>query len=164
VSTRLIVIRGNSGSGKSTVARDVRLRYGRGCALVEQDYLRRNLLREHESIQEPIAPELIGLNVRFALEHGYHVILEGILDRNRYGDMIAGLRREHAGETYVFYLDVAFEETLRRHTTRPQSVAFTGDQMRAWYRERDLLGLPGERIVPQSSTQEETVSLISAVL
>jgi hypothetical protein len=26
------------------------------------------------------------------------------------------------------------------------------------------LGLPGERIVPQSSTQEETFSLISAVL
>jgi uridine kinase len=35
--TKLIVIRGNSGSGKSSVAREVRHRYGRGCALVEQD-------------------------------------------------------------------------------------------------------------------------------
>jgi hypothetical protein len=50
--------------------------------------------------------------VLFALEHGYHVILEGVLDRNRYGDMIAGPRREHPGETHVFYLDVAFEETI----------------------------------------------------
>jgi guanylate kinase len=33
-ATRLIVLRGNSGSGKSTVARAVRERYGRGCALV----------------------------------------------------------------------------------------------------------------------------------
>jgi 2-phosphoglycerate kinase len=44
----LIVIRGNSGSGKTTAAHEVRWRYGRGCALVEQDYLRRIVLREHD--------------------------------------------------------------------------------------------------------------------
>jgi predicted kinase len=163
VSTQLIVIRGNSGSGKSTVAREVRMRVGRGCALVEQDYLRRILLREHESVQKPIAPELIGLNVRFALGRGYHVILEGILDRERYGDMIAGLRREHAGETHLFYMDVSFPETLRRHATRPQSAEFTGDNMRDWYRRRDTLGLPGELVIPESSTLAETIALISAL-
>jgi predicted kinase len=164
VSTRLIVLRGNSGSGKSTVAREVRLRYGRGCALVEQDYLRRTLLREHESVRQPIAADLIGLNVRFALERGYHVVLEGILDRDRYGDMIAGLQRDHPGETHLFYLDVSFAETLRRHATRPQAAEFTGDHMRAWYRRRDALALPGERIIPESSTLAETIELISAVL
>lgn len=138
--------------------------FGRGCALIEQDYLRRNLLREHESVQEPITPELIGLNVRFALEHGYHVILEGILDRKRYGDMIAGLQREHAGETHLFYMDVSFAETLRRHATRPQATAFTGDDMRGWYRQRDTLGLPGERIIPETSTRAETVALVRALL
>ena len=40
-STRLIVLRGNSGSGKSSVAAGVRARYGRGIALVGQDNLRR---------------------------------------------------------------------------------------------------------------------------
>jgi len=163
VSTRLIVIRGNSGSGKSTVAREVRMRVGRGCALVEQDHLRRILLREHESVQRPLAPELIELNVRFALANDYHVILEGILDRGRYGDMIAGLQREHAGETHLFYMDVSFAETLRRHATRPQAAEFTGDHMRDWYRQRDLLGLPGERIIPESSTCAETIDLISAL-
>lgn len=138
--------------------------FGRRCALVEQDYLRRNLLREHESVQEPITPELIGLNVRFALEHGYHVILEGILDRKRYGDMVAGLQREHTGETHLFYMDVSFAETLRRHATRPQATAFTGDDMRGWYRQRDTLGLPGERIIPETSTRAETVALVRALL
>jgi guanylate kinase len=33
--TRLIVVRGNSGAGKSSVARELRRRHGRGCALVE---------------------------------------------------------------------------------------------------------------------------------
>jgi cytidylate kinase len=31
----LVLIRGNSGSGKTTTAREVRHRYGRGCALIE---------------------------------------------------------------------------------------------------------------------------------
>jgi predicted kinase len=30
----LVVIRGNSGSGKTTTAREVRRRYGRGCTLL----------------------------------------------------------------------------------------------------------------------------------
>ena len=34
----LLVIRGNSGSGKTTTAREVRRRAGRGCSLVELDY------------------------------------------------------------------------------------------------------------------------------
>jgi predicted kinase len=164
VSTSLIVIRGNSGSGKSTVARGVRMRFGRGCALVEQDYLRRNLLREHESVPKPISAELIGLNTLFALERGYHAVLEGILDSRRYGPMIADLRRRHVGETHLFYLEADFDETVRRHATRPQATEFTADHMRAWYQERDLLGLPGERVIPESSTQEETIALISAVL
>ena len=45
-ATRLIVLRGNSGSGKSTVAQAVRERYGRGCAPVEQGYPREIVLRE----------------------------------------------------------------------------------------------------------------------
>ncbi len=44
--TILVCIRGDSGSGKSSIARDLRRQHGRGCALVEQDYLRHILLRE----------------------------------------------------------------------------------------------------------------------
>ncbi|GAA3118678.1 putative ATPase [Kribbella aluminosa] len=47
-STRLVVLRGNSGSGKTTTARTLRERLGRGTAWVEQDHLRRILLREHD--------------------------------------------------------------------------------------------------------------------
>jgi hypothetical protein len=54
------VIRGNSGSGKTTTAHEVRRRYGRGCALVEQDYLRRIVLREHDRAEiGPVAPGFI---------------------------------------------------------------------------------------------------------
>lgn len=43
---RLVVLRGNSASGKSFVAAGIRDRFGRGLALVGQDNLRRIVLRE----------------------------------------------------------------------------------------------------------------------
>jgi hypothetical protein len=42
----LIVLRENSASGKSSVAEQVRASYGRGVAIVGQDLLRRQVLRE----------------------------------------------------------------------------------------------------------------------
>jgi hypothetical protein len=158
--TKLLVIRGNSGAGKSSIARAVRLRYGRGCALIEQDYLRRVVLRE---LDRPggLAPELIAQTVRFALDRDYHVVLEGILAAARYGEMISGLIRSHRGQSFVFYLDVSFEESLRRHALRPQAAEFTGEQMRAWYLPRDLLGLPGEHVIAESSSFEATIGFIA---
>jgi thymidylate kinase len=163
LSTKLIVIRGNSGAGKSTIAKQIRLRFDRQCALVEQDYLRRIVLRE---LDQPggIAPMLIAETVRFALDHDRHVVLEGILHAARYGAMIRTLLEQHLGANFVFYLDVSFEETLRRHTTRPQANEFTADDMRSWYAPRDLLGVDGEHVVPESSALEDTVDLIGRVV
>ncbi|MDG6105486.1 kinase [Dactylosporangium aurantiacum] len=160
--TRLIVVRGNSGSGKSTVARRLRLGHGRGCALVEQDHLRRVVLRERD-LPGGLAPDLIAQVVRFALDHRYHVILEGILFTGHYAPMLAGLWRAHRGGSWCFYLDVDFDETVRRHGGRPQRDEFTAEDMRGWYRRLDLLGFAGERVVAQESTVDETVALIAAV-
>jgi predicted kinase len=76
--TRLVVLRGNSGSGKSSVARELRARLGRGVAWVEQDCLRRIVLREHD-VQHGANIGLIDQTVRYALDKGYDVILDGIL-------------------------------------------------------------------------------------
>lgn len=46
--TRLIVIRGNSASGKSSVAAGLREKFGRNLAIVGQDNLRRIVLRERD--------------------------------------------------------------------------------------------------------------------
>jgi len=151
--TKLVVVRGNSGSGKSTVTREVRRRYGRGCALIEQDYLRRILLREHDDTGlAGLAPRLIGTTARLALDSGYHVVLEGILHTSRYGPMLHDLIATHRGDSHVYYLDVAFAETIRRHATRPQAADFTPEQMRDWFAPGDVLGIAGEHVVPESST------------
>ncbi|GAA3604592.1 kinase [Kineosporia mesophila] len=159
----LVVIRGNSGSGKSTIAKHLRLRAGRGWALVGQDFLRRIVLRERDS-GPGLAPAFIEHNVRFLLYHGYHVILEGILFTGRYGEMLRTLASEHRGTTHFFYLDISFAETVRRHATRPQAAEFTAEQMRDWYTHRDLIGILNEFVVDETSTEEETLTLMTQMI
>jgi predicted kinase len=157
----LVVIRGNSGSGKTTTARESRHRYGRGCALLEQDHLRRIVLREHDDpAMDPIAPQFIAATARTALDLGYHVVLEGILHRDRYASTLRQLIAEHPGPSHVYYLDVSFDETVRRNRERLATERFTADDMRSWYAERDLLGLPGERVLHESLTLDDTVRTI----
>ncbi|HEY6739485.1 MAG TPA: kinase, partial [Actinopolymorphaceae bacterium] len=71
--------------------------------------------------------------------------------------MLRRLCHDHVGRTTFFYFDIPFEETVRRHATRPQAKDFTADDMRGWYVHRDLLGFVDEQIIAASATLEETV-------
>jgi predicted kinase len=159
-ATRLIILRGNSGSGKTTIARRLQRGHGRGCALVEQDYLRRIVLRERDR-PGGLAVGLIEQTVRYALDGGYHVVLEGILHRAKYGAMLHELITAHMGPTTVGYLDVSLDETLRRHSIRPQAAEFTPEQMRGWYQHRDLLGVPGELVLGEDTSEDEAVQVVA---
>lgn len=158
---RLIVLRGNSGSGKTSVSLALQRAYGRGVAWVSQDMMRRQVLRE---LDHPGARNvgLIDLAVRYALESGYHVVLDGILRAARYEDMLAGLRRDHPGPSHFYYLDVSLAETLLRHETRPQRTEFSSADMLAWYQPTDLLASIPERVIAEDSSLDATVATILA--
>jgi adenylate kinase family enzyme len=154
--TCLVVLRGPSGSGKSSTAKALRAHLGRSVALVEQDYLRRIVLKERD-VPDGANIELINQTARFALDRGWDVIIDGILHTERYAAMLDTLRRAHLGRSCFYYFDVSWDETIRRHHTRPQVNEFGVEQMRRWYRERDLLGFDEERIIPETSTLTDTV-------
>ncbi|WP_410658396.1 AAA family ATPase [Amycolatopsis sp. lyj-112] len=158
-STRLAIVRGNSGSGKSSVTLSVRSQLGRTCAVAAQDVIRRTILKERD-IPGGVNIGLLSTVARYALDAGLHVIVEGILHSERYSGMIADLLADHRGRTGIYYLDVSFEESLRRHATRPQAHEFGPEHMREWYRERDLLGLAGEQLIPPASDLQTTVAHI----
>jgi len=159
--TRLVVLRGNSASGKSSVAVGLRENFGRGLALVGQDNLRRTVLRERD---RPGAANigLIDLTARYALDAGFHVVVEGILYAHHYGDMLATLRAEHRGPTHGYYLDVPFGETLARHATKPIADDVSETQLRDWYRPLDLLPGDTETVIDAGSALHETVDRIMA--
>ena len=159
--TLLIVVRGNSGAGKSSVAMALRSACACRLAWVSQDLLRRTILKEKD---RPGAANvgLIDQVARYSLDHGYHVVLDGILNADHYGQMLAGLRRDHRGRSFFYYLDVSLAETLSRHGSRPQATEFGPDDMRAWYRPRDLLATVGEQVIPEASTLRQTTARILA--
>jgi predicted kinase len=159
--TRLIVLRGNSGSGKSSVARALRSAYGDGIAWVSQDLIRRTILKEKD---RPGGANigLIDQVTRYSLDHDYHVVLDGILDSDRYEPMLAALRRDHAGRSFFYYLEASLAETLRRHDTRREADEFTHADMRSWYRPMDLLTGIAEHVISQTSTLQQTTARIIA--
>ncbi|MEU8790870.1 AAA family ATPase [Streptomyces sp. NPDC048643] len=157
--SRLVLLRGNSASGKSSVAAGLRDRFGRGLALVGQDNLRRLVLRERD---RPGAANigLIDLTARYALDAGYHVVVEGILYADHYGDMLAGLCADHRGKTRAYYLDVPFAETLTRHATKPIADDVDEARLRDWYRPRDLLPGVVETVIGADSALLATVDRV----
>lgn len=158
-TTRLIVLRGNSASGKSAAAQEIRDRYGRGIAIVGQDTIRRIILRDRD---QPGAPNigLIDLTTRYALDQGYHVVVEGILYADHYGEMLRQLHSDHRGRSRCYYYDVSFEETLRRHATKPQAAEYGETEMRSWYRPRDFLPDIEECCIPEATSLGDAVDLI----
>lgn len=41
-------------------------------------------------------------------------------------------------KVYAYYFDLPFEETLKRHQTKPNCHEFGEDAMRRWWRENDF--------------------------
>jgi hypothetical protein len=105
---------------------------------------------------------LIDQIARHALDHDYHAVLDGIFYADRYEQMLARLASDHRGRSRFYYLDVSMDETIRRHATRPQAADFSPEDMRHWYRARDLLGSVHERVIPQTSTLQDTIGVILA--
>nr|CAA55776.1 unnamed protein product [Streptomyces lincolnensis] len=153
---RLIVLRGNSASGKSSVAAGLRDRFGRGLALVAQDNLRRVVLRERD---RPGAANigLIDLTARYALDAGFHVVVEGLLYADHYGEMLTRYAPTIAAD-YGYYLHVPFGETLARHATKPQANEIAR-RLRAWYRNSICCPTVVD-LIDEASTLTETVERI----
>ena len=71
---KLIIIRGNSASGKSAVAEELRIELGGKVAVVGLDTLRRTILREPDELGNIDIIGLLDQTVRYSLDHGYTVI------------------------------------------------------------------------------------------
>jgi len=150
-TTRLVVLRGPSRAGKSTLAMSLR---ERPMSVVGQDHLRRIILKERDRLELTAAVDLIDLTVRFCLDHGKDVVLEGILRSQKYGAMIHRLLADHRGHNHVYYLDVDFDETVTRHAASPDAAEWSADDLRDWWLGDDRLGIPDEVVLDATTPQD----------
>ncbi len=156
---KLIILRGNSGSGKSTTARQLQAALGQGTLLIPQDTVRRDMLRAHDGEGTPAIP-LLTVLLCYGHEHCDYVILEGILKAQVYRPLFETARSLYGPEILAYYYDIPFEETLRRHVGRSQAGSFGADEMRRWWLEKDYIGCIPEKTITADKSAEETVAMI----
>jgi uridine kinase len=157
--SRLIIIRGNSGSGKTTISKNVQKYLGEGTMLVSQDDVRIRMLNVEDKENNP-AIQLIYDLVMYGNSLDTTVVLEGILSNKKYSKMLNMLLRDFKGDTHVYYIDVPFEETLRRHATKDNHEEFGENEMKLWWKEHDYLGVANERSIKKNMTIDEATKYI----
>ena len=90
MKSTLIILRGNSASGKTTIAKELQEHFGQGTLLVSQDVVRRDMLKVHDTMGN-LSHDLLFEITKYGKGKCEFVILEGILNSRRYGDMLKEL-------------------------------------------------------------------------
>lgn len=157
--SKLIIIRGNSGSGKTTVANNLQKRLGRNTLVISQDVVRREMLWVNDGKDTLAIPLMISL-LKYGREHCIYVILEGILKASWYKPLFETAVHEFGSEIYAYYYDILFEETLRRHESKSKKLEFGEAEMRRWWNEKDYIGLFPEKNFNEDITSDCAVSMI----
>jgi thymidylate kinase len=158
----LIIIRGPSGSGKSTVSNELLKRSKQPLMVIGEDKLRK-MFSDHRNTPHPASEQLALEATRIGLEAGYHVVYQGILNVKSGEFQFDKMLAMNSGNVYPFYLDVAFDETVRRHQSRHKSSRFGADAMQRWWDYSSPLGHELETVIPGRSSLEETLQAISEI-
>lgn len=158
-SSKIIILRGNSGSGKTTVANALQKKLGRGTLIISQYVIRREMLWVRDGSETKAISLLIDL-VKYGKENCDFVILEGILNAVWYKELFEIIKLEFDSSTYAYYYDLSFEETLKRHQTKPNCNEFGENDMKQWWNEKDFIESIEEKILSQELSIEETVDII----
>ena len=157
---KLILLRGNSGSGKTTVAKKLQEKFGSNTMLISHDMVRKQILhvRSREGVEksQPLMIELL----KYGKRNSEITIMEGILPSKDYAQLFAAAVAEYGDNIYSYYWDIPFEETLRRHGTKPNRNDFGEEDMRRWWKEKDYLDIIPQTMIDKDLSIEDAVELI----
>ena len=156
---KLIVLRGNSGSGKTTIARGLQKKFGYGTMLISQDVVRREILYVKGGEKQKVE-ELIFQLTMYGKQHCEIVIVEGIFNSKWYNNLFKKISDEFKNNIFAFYFDIPFEETLKRHKTRANANEFGEKEMLEWWHEKDLLNFIPETLLKKELKEDEIINLI----
>lgn len=161
---KLIIIRGNSGSGKTTAAKLLQKELGENVLRIPQDTVRREMLFAKDGENTPALPLLTAL-LEYGHEHCEYTILEGILVSKWYAPLFERAAGLFGSDIHAYYYDIPFEETLKRHATRDKSLEFGEETLKSWWVDKDYLPMIEETPLTAKMSLEDTVAkMISDVL
>lgn len=157
---KLIIIRGNSGSGKTTVAKKLQKMFGSNTLLISSDMVRLDMLNVR-GVQGAIQSKDLMIHLlRYGRRHSEITILEGILPTDDYRELFEVAVEEYEENIFSYYYDIPFEETLLRHKTKPDHDRFGEIEMKRWWREKDYLDILVETKLNKEQSLKEVTELI----
>jgi adenylate kinase family enzyme len=159
MQTKIIILRGNSGSGKTTISKKLQKKLGHGTLLIPQDVVRRELLYVKDGADTKAVDLLIQL-IMYGKENCTYVILEGILNSSWYQRLFETIKYEFNNEIYAYYFDIPFEETLLRHKAKSNSNEFGEVEMKRWWKEKDYINIFLEQRISEDMKEDEIVDMI----
>lgn len=153
---KLIILRGNSGSGKTTVAKALQEKFGRNTMLISHDMIRMEILHAKDVEALPLIMQLL----KYGRQNSDITILEGILPVEVYMPLFEMAVKEYGEDIFAFYYDLPFEETLRRHATKPNRADFDEEDMRRWWNEKDFIHIIPEKTITKDFSISDTIDMI----
>lgn len=102
---KIIILRGNSGSGKTTVARALQKKFGYNTIMISLDEIRRNILWVKDVVDTKALPLMIEL-MKYGYEHCDVVILEGIMYDEWYSPLFKTANELYGMDIYAYYFDI----------------------------------------------------------
>ncbi|TMT00704.1 hypothetical protein FD690_04365 [Apilactobacillus kunkeei] len=127
----LIVLRGNAVTGKTSVASALQERLGTTkVMLVQQD-----ITEKHTDTQIPMIQKL----VNYGKKHFHYVILDGVLSKEVYGEMLHSFIEDFGSHQLVYYFNDSFEQTLKHNEQKIQPHDIT--KLKSWWTDSDILSV-----------------------
>lgn len=153
----IIIIRGNSGSGKTTVAKELCKKLGSDCMLLSQDVIRRDILHTKDG-ENSTAIDLLKMLIMYGKTQSKIIILEGILKFQWYSSIFDVIKKNFSN-IYSYYYDITFEETVKRFETKSDT-SYTKEDMKRWWNEKDYLNFNNEKTISINMSVDNVVEMI----
>lgn len=160
---KLIILRGNSGSGKTTIAKELQKSFGRNTMLISQDVVRRDILRVKDGENTEALPLMKEL-LTYGRNHCEIVILEGIMYADWYKPLFELAVQLYGTDIFAYYFDLPFEETLKRHQTKPNCNEFGEKAMRRWWHDKDFSDVLSERVITSEKGIQSIIDEIKSAV
>ena len=164
MSAKLIILRGNAGSGKSTISAELKQKLNGEVLYLEQDLFRLNIIKvkNDENFSVRRNTQTIGAVLsllKWGKDNFDYIILEGIYSVPNYTTMFDEIKKMF-NQFYAYYFDLTFEETAKRHLTREKSKIFGVEAMREWFKEKNYLPQIEETKITKDQSKDEIVNMI----
>lgn len=156
---KLVILRGNSGSGKTSTAKGLQSLFGKNTMLISQDVVRREMLKVSDGENNPAMPLLMEL-LKYGSEHCEVVVLEGIIVSKWYRPLFELAVMLYGTDIYSYYFDIPFEETIKRHMMKSNCNEYGEEEMRSWWVDRDYSSALQEEAINAEEDQESILKRI----